>query len=208
MFPAAFDLAMVEYAAARIHQQCLDQDLPYGFSTPSQELTTQSNCMKLGRKLKATIKNTWLTTPAGTFKRCKTQNNGVLRLTSTGRKCPAGQGGISNLQSGDLCDFRGFLRRAIVRLTEAHGAYRWICGGVQVNYHTLADFRSHEGDALDGMRIRASAGAASFRGEEKLKACLEAARQQVANVFADISNDRTTVGTLRRPSVTCCTAAA
>jgi hypothetical protein len=31
---------------------------------------------------------------------------------------------------------------------------------------------------------------------------------QFANVFADISNDRATVGMLRRPSTTCCTAAA
>ena len=81
--------------------------------------------------------------------------------------------------------------REIARLTQSHDAYRWICGGVQVNYHTLADFRSLEGDALDdlltdnvaslmaagavklktvaqdGMRVRASAGAASFRREER-----------------------------------------
>ena len=31
--------------------------------------------------------------------------------------------------------------RAIARLTQEHDAYRWICGGVQVNYHTLSDFR-------------------------------------------------------------------
>ena len=35
--------------------------------------------------------------------------------------------------------------RAVARLTWEHDAYRWICGGVQVNYHTLADFRTaHE----------------------------------------------------------------
>ncbi|HMW57318.1 MAG TPA: transposase, partial [Accumulibacter sp.] len=39
--------------------------------------------------------------------------------------------------------------RGIARLTQTHDAYRWICGGVQVNYPTLADFRSQEGDALD-----------------------------------------------------------
>ena len=32
--------------------------------------------------------------------------------------------------------------RALDRLCAAHVAYRWICGGVPVNYHTLADFRS------------------------------------------------------------------
>jgi transposase len=41
--------------------------------------------------------------------------------------------------------------RAITRLTQAHDAYRWICGGVQVNYHTIADFRSQQGDVLDDL---------------------------------------------------------
>jgi transposase len=31
--------------------------------------------------------------------------------------------------------------REIERLTQAHDAYRWICGGVNVNHHTLSDFR-------------------------------------------------------------------
>ncbi|WP_291984505.1 IS1182 family transposase [Candidatus Accumulibacter sp. ACC007] len=103
--------------------------------------------------------------------------------------------------------------RAIARLTEVHDAYRWICGGVQVNYHTLADFRSHQGEALDdlltnnvtslmaagavkfkgsaqdGMRVRASAGAASFRREETLKAYLEAVRQRVARLKAQVDDD-------------------
>jgi transposase len=93
--------------------------------------------------------------------------------------------------------------RQLTRLCEEHDAYRWLRGGVPVNYHMLADFRScreQELDALltqvvgillaadavsltqvaqDGMRVRASAGASSFRREEKLKACLEAAKQQV-----------------------------
>lgn len=72
--------------------------------------------------------------------------------------------------------------REIERLTEAHDAYRWICGGVNVNHHTLSDFRCARVDVLDelltdsvavlvnkglvkldrvaqdGMRVRASAG--------------------------------------------------
>src|ERR1700756_595695 len=79
--------------------------------------------------------------------------------------------------------------RALERLCNAHDAYRWLCGGVSVNYHTLADFRAGSGDLLDrllgehlaalakaqlidlstlaqdGVRIRASAGTASFRRE-------------------------------------------
>jgi len=94
--------------------------------------------------------------------------------------------------------------RALERLTQSHDAYRWICGGVQVNYHTLSDFRADHGAALDGlltdsvaslmaagavklkrvaqdgMRVRASAGAGSFRRKGRLESCLEQARAQVA----------------------------
>ena len=103
--------------------------------------------------------------------------------------------------------------RKIARLTQEHDAYRWICGGVQVNYHTLADFRSEQGEALDtllsdniacllaagvvklksvaqdGVRVRASAGAASFRREEKLKSCLEAATERVAALKRELEDD-------------------
>lgn len=103
--------------------------------------------------------------------------------------------------------------RAITRLTREHDAYRWICGGVQVNYHTVADFRSLQGDVLDelltdnlaslmaagvlklkavaqdGVRVRASAGAASFRREEKLEALLSTARAQVAALKKQVDDD-------------------
>lgn len=103
--------------------------------------------------------------------------------------------------------------REIARLTEAHDAYRWLCGGVQVNYHTLSDFRKDHGEALDellsvsiaslmaagvvklkqvaqdGMRVRASAGAGSFRREEKLTGYLEAARKEVARLKAELEAD-------------------
>jgi transposase len=93
--------------------------------------------------------------------------------------------------------------RELDRLCRAHDAYRWICGGVPVNHHTLSDFRvDHEQElddlltqvlavlmhqglvslervAQDGTRVRASAGAASFRREDSLQACLVAAREQV-----------------------------
>lgn len=103
--------------------------------------------------------------------------------------------------------------RALERLTQSHDAYRWICGGVQVNYHTLSDFRADRGDALDGlltdsvaslmaagaaklkrvaqdgMRVRASAGAGSFRRKGKLESCLEQAREQVAALKKQIEED-------------------
>jgi transposase len=93
--------------------------------------------------------------------------------------------------------------RALARLTQEHDAYRWICGGVSVNHHSLSDFRTAHGEALDGLltesvalllaegvvslkrvaqdgvRVRASAGAASFRRGATLTQCLEAARTQV-----------------------------
>ena len=80
--------------------------------------------------------------------------------------------------------------------------YKWICGGVSVNYHALSDFRVEhpqwlrdqvvtnvavmrsEGlaslDTLgqDGMRVRANAGSDSFKTTEKLSQLLEEAQQQ------------------------------
>lgn len=103
--------------------------------------------------------------------------------------------------------------RALARLCEAHDAYRWICGGVSVNYHTLADFRVAHVEALDelltqsvatlmaagavtlervaqdGMRVRASAGAASFRRKKTLKRCLREARAQVAVLRRELEED-------------------
>ncbi|MDB5389042.1 MAG: Transposase, family, partial [Planctomycetaceae bacterium] len=81
--------------------------------------------------------------------------------------------------------------------------YRWLCGGVSMNYHSLASFRSENGAVLrdlriqvvailmhaglvtldvvaqDGMKVRASAGKSSFRREASLEECLAAARAQV-----------------------------
>lgn len=101
--------------------------------------------------------------------------------------------------------------RRLEQLTGEDDAYRGICGGVDVNYHTLADFR-HEVEAMDelltdsisslmaagavklkavaqdGMRVRASAGAASFRREDKLKDHLETARKRVAQLKAHVDD--------------------
>lgn len=93
--------------------------------------------------------------------------------------------------------------RHLARLCEEHDAYRWLRGGVPINYHMLSDFRVAHQEALDqllseivatmmvqglvtlrhvaqdGMRVRASAGAASFRRKATLEQCLEAAHAQV-----------------------------
>lgn len=88
--------------------------------------------------------------------------------------------------------------------------YKWICGGVSVNYHTLSDFRVEHGDvvdrlltqdvaalmseglvdlnrvAQDGVRVRASAGAASYRRAKSLEQCLEEAETQVAQLREEL----------------------
>ena len=75
--------------------------------------------------------------------------------------------------------------------------YKWLCGGVEVSYHTLSDFRTAHAEWLkaqvvaniaamraeglasldvlgqDGMRVRASAGNDSFKREETLQQLLE-----------------------------------
>jgi transposase len=38
--------------------------------------------------------------------------------------------------------------RAIARLTQNHDTYRWICGGLPVNYPTLSDYRGAHGSIL------------------------------------------------------------
>ncbi len=84
---------------------------------------------------------------------------------------------------------------------------------MQINYHTLSDFRVDHGAVLDnllsenvaalmaanvvklkrvaqdGVRVRASAGAASFRREDKLKAYLEEAREEVHRLKRQIEAD-------------------
>src|SRR5438270_10322134 len=39
--------------------------------------------------------------------------------------------------------------RQLTRMCEQHLAYRWLCGGVSMNYHTLSDFRVAHAAALD-----------------------------------------------------------
>lgn len=103
--------------------------------------------------------------------------------------------------------------REIDRLCERDDAYRWICGGVGVNYHTLAQFRTQHVAWLDeqltrsiasllerklvtlsvvsqdGMRVRASAKAASFRRRARLEKFMHEARAQVDALKAELDED-------------------
>jgi len=96
--------------------------------------------------------------------------------------------------------------REVERLCCQKDSYRWLCGGVEVNYHTLSDFRVEHEKALDelltqvlatlmqqglvkvhrisqdGMRVRASAGTASFRRRKTLEEHLAQAHQQVESL--------------------------
>ncbi len=78
--------------------------------------------------------------------------------------------------------------RQLARLCEQHLAYRWLCGGVSMNDHTLSDFRVAHAAVLDrllaggvaalvneglvtlevlaqdGLKVRAAAGRARFAG--------------------------------------------
>ena len=93
--------------------------------------------------------------------------------------------------------------RELDRLCESDDAFRWICGGVSLNYHTINDFRvGHqkaldnlltqmiaallEADAIgidrisnDGTRQRASAGRNSFKQATTLARHMEEARAHV-----------------------------
>ena len=103
--------------------------------------------------------------------------------------------------------------RELDRLCDSDDAYRWLCGGVGVNHHTLGDFRVEHAQWLDGqltrsvagllsqglvsmnrvahdgMRVRAHAGAASFRRRETLEQLMQDAQAQVQALKQEVGDD-------------------
>ena len=93
--------------------------------------------------------------------------------------------------------------RELARRCEESAAFLWLCGGVTVNHRLLSDFRTDHGAALDGLftqviaslvdqdivkvsrisqdgvRVRVSAGAGSYRREERLQELLQQAKEHV-----------------------------
>jgi transposase len=93
--------------------------------------------------------------------------------------------------------------RQLAELCEQHAAFRWMCGGVSMNYHTLNDFRTGHQEALDGLftqvlgrlmhanlvdvkritqdgtKVRASAGWGSFHKRSTLEKKLAEAREHI-----------------------------
>jgi transposase len=96
--------------------------------------------------------------------------------------------------------------RQLEELCTYHAVYRWLCGGVGVNYHTLNDFRVGHRAALDevltqvlgrlmhaglvsvqrvtqdGTKVRASAGADSFKRRGTLEESLAQAKAHVTEL--------------------------
>jgi transposase len=103
--------------------------------------------------------------------------------------------------------------RALARLCESEDAYRWLCGGVRLNYHGLSDFRTEHPELLerllienvaslsvahvinldeviqDGLRVRASAGTGSYRREKKLNKELRKAKRLVERLREESDDD-------------------
>lgn len=103
--------------------------------------------------------------------------------------------------------------RELARLCVEHHAYLWLCGGVGVNHHSLSDFRVAQADWLDGelsrglasllaagevsldsvahdgMRVRASAGAGSFRRKPRLEHFLSTAQARVAALKTELTGE-------------------
>ena len=103
--------------------------------------------------------------------------------------------------------------RALARLCEEHDAYRWLCGGVHVNYHTLAAFRVEPAAELDdlltrsvaallatgavrlqrvaqdGVKVRAHAGRGSFRRDVRLARLQAEASAQVEALKREVHDE-------------------
>src|SRR5713101_3867189 len=103
--------------------------------------------------------------------------------------------------------------RQLDRLCRDHLVYRGLCGGVSMNYHSLSNFRiahmtvlerllaqgvasmvqaglvSPDTLAQDGLRVRAGAGASSFRRHARLDELLTAAQTRVERLRAEVETD-------------------
>jgi transposase len=103
--------------------------------------------------------------------------------------------------------------RALDRLCRNHAAYRWLCGGVPVNYHGLSDFRvDHEAlldrvltesvaslaaaglveldeVAVDGTKVAANTSKPSYRDAKGVDAFEVTARRRVERLRAELDAD-------------------
>lgn len=115
--------------------------------------------------------------------------------------------------------------RLLGRLCFSDVAYRWLCGGVAVNYHTLADFRVDHADlldrwltesvaalmaeglinleeiAVDGTKLQAAAGRGSFRQADGLEGYERTAAARIARLKAEVDADPGAHEAARRAAV-------
>jgi transposase len=112
--------------------------------------------------------------------------------------------------------------RELARRCEESAPFLWLCGGVTVNHHLLSDFRVNHAKALDdlftqviaslvdkkvvtvsrisqdGVRVRVSAGASSFRRKDRLEELLQQARQHVEQLRQQIDGGASSEWTARQ----------
>ena len=112
--------------------------------------------------------------------------------------------------------------RHLAELCAYHDAYRWLRGGLPVNYHTLSDFRTRHGARLDelltqslavllqqqllhlrrvaqdGTKVRAAASRSAAHRRETLEECLRQARAQLEAVREKAAMDATVAQNRRR----------
>jgi transposase len=103
--------------------------------------------------------------------------------------------------------------RAVDRLCRHHAAYRWLCGGVEVNHNILAEFRVESGAlvdrlltqsltaliaaglvrleeaAIDGTKVRAAASKDSLSGGSKLARLSAAVGARVQTLKDELASD-------------------
>ena len=103
--------------------------------------------------------------------------------------------------------------RELERRCESDIPFRWMCGRVSINYHTLSDFRVQHGAFLerllvdtvasfvqsglvplttiaqDGMRVKASAGSSSFRRKPTLAVLQRKAQEHVDRLRKETESD-------------------
>lgn len=108
--------------------------------------------------------------------------------------------------------------RELARLCEESNPYKWLCGGVTVNHRLLSEFRTLHADALDGLftdviatlvkkglvtvrrisqdglRVRASAGSASFRRDSTLARLRDEAAAHVGRLRALLDDPEKSAG--------------
>ena len=112
--------------------------------------------------------------------------------------------------------------RELARRCEESAPFLWLCGGVTVNHRLLSDFRTDHGPALDelftqviaslvdkgvvsvsrvsqdGVRVRVSAGADSFRREDRLRELLVKAREHVDQLRGQMDGPEQAAQTARQ----------